>query len=103
MRFTNGFDPAFVDRVFFRAGLWRLKKSAPQPGHRERDQWKGERHPDENDDKQIRIRGHLGLDQIRSETVTAKLIFSAWKRGQRNFAVSVRLKKRIAIFTKTDR
>src|SRR5437667_6397817 len=57
VRFTNGFYPALVDRVFFRAGLWRLEKSPPHPGQGERDQRKGERHTNENDDKQIRIRG----------------------------------------------
>jgi hypothetical protein len=42
------------------------------------------------------------LDQIRSESVAAKLIFLSWKKRQKGFAVSLRLKKRIAIFTKNS-
>jgi hypothetical protein len=43
-----------------------------------------------------------GLDQIRSERAGAKLIFCSWTRWQKDFAVSLRLKKRIAIFTKNS-
>src|SRR6266496_2046556 len=58
VRFTNGFDPALVDRVFFSARLWRLEKSPPRPRQGERDQRKDQSHTNENNDKQIRIRGH---------------------------------------------
>jgi hypothetical protein len=43
-----------------------------------------------------------GLDQIRSERAGAKLIFCSWKRWQKHFSVSLRLKKRIVIFTKNS-
>jgi hypothetical protein len=45
--------------------------------------------------------GSSNLDQIRSERVAAKFIFLLWKRRQKDFVVSLRLKKRIAIFTKS--
>jgi hypothetical protein len=42
------------------------------------------------------------LDQIRSESAAAKLIFSSWRRRQKNFPVSLRLKKRTTIFIKNS-
>src|SRR6266581_3681471 len=113
MRFTNGFDPAFVDRVFFRARLWRLEKSPPRPRQSERNQWKGERHTDENDDKQIGIGRHArqlkGLkklhrynEEIRSERGAAKSIFLSCKRARKNLAASLKLNKPIATSTKSS-
>jgi hypothetical protein len=59
LRFTKRFDAALVDRVLLRAWFRRLKNSPPQPGQGERDQWKNERHANENDDEQVGIRPHL--------------------------------------------
>jgi len=55
VRFTNGFNAALVDRVFFRARFWRLEKSPPHPCQPEGDQWKGQRHANEDNNEQIRI------------------------------------------------
>ena len=77
LRVANRFDAAFIGRALVRTRLWRLEKSAPQPGQRQRDQWKHQRHANENDDEEIRMRIHPVCDQIRSEVVTAKLIVTA--------------------------
>jgi hypothetical protein len=55
---TKRFDTAFVNRVFLRAWLGRLKNPSPQPGKGEREQWKNQRYANENDDKQIGIGPH---------------------------------------------
>src|SRR5206468_5368946 len=55
VRFTNGFNAALVDRVFFRARFWRLEKSSPHPCQGQRDQWKDQRHANEDNNEQIRI------------------------------------------------
>src|SRR5204862_4672856 len=57
-RFAERFHTAFVDRHLGRAWLWRLKKSAPHPSERERQQRKYDRDARENHDKQIRTRSH---------------------------------------------
>jgi hypothetical protein len=54
-----------------------LEKSPPQPGQRQWNQWKHQRHANENDDEEIGMRVHPVCDQIRSEVVTAKLIVTA--------------------------
>src|SRR5260370_38866023 len=54
LRVADRFDAAFVGRNLVRAGLWRLEKSPPQPGQRQWNQRKHERHPSENNDEEIR-------------------------------------------------
>src|SRR5207249_3999715 len=51
VRFTDGFDPALVSRVLFRAGLRRLEKSPPRPRQAQRHQRKRQRHTNEDDDE----------------------------------------------------
>ena len=77
LRVADRFDAAFVGGSLVRTGLWRLEKSPPQPGQRQWNQWKHQRHANENDDEEIRMRIHPVCDQIRSEVVTAKLIVTA--------------------------
>jgi len=77
LRVADRFDAAFVGRSLVRTGLWRLEKSAPQPGQRQWNQRKHERYANENDDEEIRMRIHPVSDQIRSEAVTAKFIVTA--------------------------
>ena len=77
LRVANRFDTAFVGGSLIRTGLWRLEKSPPQPRQRQWNQRKNQRHANENDDEEIRMRIHPVCDQIRSEVVTAKLIVTA--------------------------
>ena len=58
LRVADRFDAAFVGRSLVRAGFWRLEKSPPQPGQRQWNQWKYQRHANENDNEQIWIRPH---------------------------------------------
>ena len=70
VRLTNGLDPALVDGVFFRPRFWRLEKSPPHPRQEERHQRKGQRHTNENNDKQIGIRGHrVSIKFARKESL----------------------------------
>src|SRR5207249_8266144 len=58
LRFTDRFDPAFVDRILLHARLRRLKKSSPKPRQSERQQRKRQRHAGKDDDEQIGIWSH---------------------------------------------
>src|SRR5260370_25457658 len=58
LRGADRFDAAFVGRNLVRAGLWRLEKSPPQPGQRQWNQRKHQRHANENNDEEIRMRIH---------------------------------------------
>jgi hypothetical protein len=51
-----------------------LEKSPPQPGQRQWNQRKYQRHANENDNEEIRVWIHSVSNQIRSERVAAKSI-----------------------------
>ena len=75
MRFPNRLDPTFVDRVFFRARFWRLEKPSPQPRQEERHQRKSQRHTNENDDEQVRIRSHrFGSNSLGKRSCQAYIL-----------------------------
>jgi hypothetical protein len=58
MGVADRFDSAFISRCLVGPGLWRLKKSPPQPRERQGDQRKSQCYTDENDNEQIWIRPH---------------------------------------------
>ena len=89
MRFTNGFNAALVDRVFFRARFWRLEKSPPDPCQPEGDQWKSQRHANEDNNEQIRIWIHeVPIKFARKESLPSLYFRDVNKtvRKFRNFA-----------------
>jgi len=59
VRLTNGLDASFVNSIFFPARFRWLEKPPPHPRQRKRDQWKCQRHTNENNNEQVRIRRHL--------------------------------------------
>ena len=77
LRVADRFDATFVRGSLIGTGLWWLEKSSPQPSQRQWNQWEHQRHANENDDEEIRMRIHPVCDQIRSEVITAKLIITA--------------------------
>ena len=85
MRFTNGFNAALVDRVFFRARFWRLEKSAPHPCQGQRDQWKGQRHANEDNNEQIRIWIHEGPIKFARKESLPSLYFRDVNKTVRKF------------------
>src|ERR1051325_2959570 len=84
LRVADRLYPAFIGRRLVRAGLWRLKKSAPQPGQGQWRQRKHQRHANENDDEQIRVRIHRCIE--RSRDIQLLTLNTTW----REFSTGIR-------------
>ena len=85
LRVADRFNTAFVRRSLVWTGLWRLEKSPPHPGQCQWGQWKHQRHANENDDEEIRMRIH-SYHVERSETSLDSDLLRETTINQRFFA-----------------